>query len=70
MKALVRFPEAVVALVMVGAAMGGAAIVSVKLPVAVADAPVADREIADNAPVVASMGTVPEITPLVVFRDK
>jgi hypothetical protein len=55
---------------MVGAAMGGAAIVSVKLPVAVADAPVADREIADNAPVVASMGTVPEITPLVVFRDK
>ena len=50
--------------------MGGAAIVSVKLPVAVADAPVADREIGDNAPVVAPMGTVPEITPLVVFRDK
>jgi hypothetical protein len=70
MKAFVRNPEAVAALVMAGAAAGGAVMVSVKLPVAVADAPVAEREIADNAPVVASMGTVPEIKPLVVFRDK
>jgi hypothetical protein len=69
-KAFVRNPEAVAALVTVGAAAGGAVMVSVKLPVAVADAPVAEREIADNAPVVASMGTVPEIRPLVVFRDK
>ena len=55
---------------MVGAWLGGAVMVSVKLPVADADAPVAEREIGDNAPVVASMGTVPEIRPLVVFRDK
>jgi hypothetical protein len=70
MKALVRFPEAVAALLKVGAAIGGAVMVSAKLPVADADAPVAEREIADNAPVAASMGTVPEIRPLVVFRDK
>ena len=69
MKAFVRNPEAVAALVMVGASAGGAVMVSVKLPVAV-DTPVAEREIADNAPVVASMGTGPEIRPLVVFRDK
>jgi hypothetical protein len=69
-KAFVRNPEAVVALVMVGASAGGAVMVSVKLPVADADAPVAEREIGDNGPVAASMGTVPEIRPLVVFRDK
>jgi hypothetical protein len=69
-KALVRNPEAVAALLKVGAAIGGAVMVSVKLPVADADAPVAEREIADKAPVVASMGTVPEIRPLVVLRDK
>ena len=70
MKALVRFPETVVALVMAGAAAGGAFMVSARLPVADADAPVAEREIGDNGPVAASMGTVPEIRPLVVFRDK
>ena len=69
MKAFVKNPEAVARLVMVGAASGGAVMVSVKLLVAV-DTPVAEREIADNAPVAASMGTVPEIRPLVVFRDK
>jgi hypothetical protein len=68
-KAFVRNPEAVAGLLKVGAAIGGAVMVSVKLPVADADAPVAEREIADNAPVPASMGTVPEIRPL-VFRDK
>ena len=70
MKALVRFPEAVAALVMVGAAAGGAVMVSAKLPVADPPVPVAEREIADKAPVVASMGTVPEITPLVLLIVK
>ena len=69
MKVFVKNPEAVAALVITGAAAGGAVMVSVKLPVAV-DTPVAEREIADKAPVVESMGTVPEIRPLVVFRDK
>jgi hypothetical protein len=70
LKVFVKNPEAVAGLVMTGAAFGGVVMVSVKLPVADADAPVAEREIGDNAPVVAPMGTVPEITPLVVFRDK
>jgi hypothetical protein len=68
-KVFVKNPEAVAALVITGAPAGGAVMVSVKLPVAV-DTPVAESEIADNAPVATSMGTVPEIRPLVVFRDK
>jgi hypothetical protein len=68
-KAFVRNPEVVARLVMVGAAAGGAVMVIVKLPVAV-DTPVAEREIADNAPVAAPMGTVPEITPLVLLIVK
>jgi hypothetical protein len=73
LKSFVRNPEAVAALLMTGAAVGAAAMVRVKLLVAlpaVPVVPVAEREIADNAPVAASMGTVPEIRPLVVFRDK
>ena len=70
MKVFVKNPEAVAALVITGATAGGAVMVSVILLVADADAPVAEREIGDNGPVAASMGTVPEIRPLVVFRDK
>ena len=70
MKAFVRNPEAVIALVMAGAAAGGSVMVSVKLPLAVPAAPVAEIEILDNAPWGASMGTVPAIRPLVVFKDK
>jgi hypothetical protein len=55
---------------MVGAAMGGAVIVSVKLPVAVPAAPVAEIEMLGNEAGLASKGTVPEITPVVVFRNK
>jgi hypothetical protein len=69
-KALVRNPEAVAALVKLGAAMGGAVIVSVKLPVAVPAAPVAEIEMLGNEAGLASKGTVPEITPVVVFRNK
>jgi hypothetical protein len=68
-KVFVKNPEAVAALVITGATAGGAVMVSVKLLVAV-DTPFAERKIADNGPVAASMGTVPEIRPLVVFRDK
>ena len=67
---MVRNPEAVAGLVMVGTAAGGAVMVIVKLPVAVVDTPVAEREIADNAVCVASMGTIPEITPLVLLIVK
>ena len=70
MKSFVRNPEAVAALLMTGAAAGGAVMVSVKLPVALPAAPVAEREIADKASAVALMGTVPEIKPLVLLIVK
>ncbi len=44
--------------------------VRVKLPVALPAVPVAEREIADNAPGGALMGTVPEIKPLVLLIVK
>ena len=53
-----------------GAAAGGAVMLSVKLLLAVPVVPVAEIEMLGNEPGVASMGTVPEIRPLVVFRDK
>ena len=61
MKAFVRNPEAVAALVMAGAAAGGAVMVSAKLAVAGPPAPVAVSPMVVEVAVVAS---VPEITPV------
>jgi len=60
-KAFVRNPEAVAALVMAGAAAGGAVMVSAKLAVAGPPAPVAVSPMVVDVAVVAS---VPEITPV------
>jgi hypothetical protein len=62
-KAFVRNPEAVAALVMAGAAAGGAVMVSAKLAVAGPPVPVAVSVIFDT-PCVAVVRSVPEITPV------
>ena len=69
MKALVRNPEAVRGLVMEGAAPGASVIVSKKLPLALLVPVVAVSEIAE-LPVGVPIGTVPEIAPVVLFKDK
>ena len=63
MKAFVRNPEAVAALVMAGAAAGGAVMVSPKVPLAGPPVPVAVSVILFN-PCVAPVEIVPEITPV------
>jgi hypothetical protein len=68
-KALVRNPEAVAALVMAGAASGGAVMVSAKLAVAGPPVPVAVSVILDN-PGVAVVESVPAITPVDELRFK
>ena len=70
MKALVRNPEAVAGLVMNGASAGGAVIVRNKLALAVV-VPIALSEIdCGNSPGTVSIGTVPEITPVLVLQSK
>jgi hypothetical protein len=68
-KAFVRNPEAVRGLVMEGAAPGASPIVSNKLPRAML-APVAVSEIGDKISANVPIGTVPVISPFVVFRNK
>jgi len=69
------FPDAVAVLAMLGGAAGAVPIVRNKLDLAVfvlvAVSAVAVSEIDDcNSPTTVSIGTVPEITPLLVLQDK
>jgi hypothetical protein len=68
-KALVRNPEAVAALVMVGATSGGAVMVSAKVAVAGPPVPDAVSSILFK-PSVAVVESVPEITPVDELRLK